>query len=115
MRQILTLLFAVCALTLTSCKKENNESLVSTTWETVIYPGTGDQLSVFMVFEFAQNTVQGYTRSGDEKGPVQKGTYTYKAPNVTIIIEGSNPATGVVDGDKLEMKTDGGTQIFTRK
>lgn len=113
MKKLLTILLAVCTVTLSSCKKDDStipDSLNGTSWTTAM-PDNGGTMTLV----FSENTVKGVAEYEGEIFSEISGTYIYKAPNVTITFDDTS-STGVVEGNKMTLNSpDGSKMTLTKK
>ena len=109
------------ALTVASCSKDAPDSLDGTTW-TCTESGRGwstENVLEFQAETFTMTSFYSESSKDDATKSELTGTYTYKAPKVTLYFEGydgkTESRTGTCRGNKIKFDNDGSTITYTRK
>lgn len=126
MKKLIFMLVVLSMTVVTGCKKDdktsNPETLNNTTWG---YSETSSDetgsTSIVATLKFEKTSFTMTTtftpEDGEENTQVEKGSYVYTDPNVTLTLNDSleEPISGIVDGDTITIKDEDKTAVFTKQ
>jgi hypothetical protein len=117
MKKFLFLAFALLALnfSFTSCSDDDDvnapDSLVGTSWKAEVVL-EGETFSTIITFDSPSTVLFQYN---DDEDDDEIAYYTYSKPTVTITMEGDEPRTGTVNGNKITFTEAGVSVVFIRQ